>query len=103
MKDDKVNMNKDMEALGLNLKTSQGFYNEEKMKNILKSERYSQRSALASIYGYNKKIPKEITLDNEILKDNVKYVHSNMVQSFNDYDRVKNSRLMLEHIMVYFI
>lgn len=90
-----------MEALGLNLKTSQGYCNEEKMKNILKSEKYSQRSALASIYGYDKKQPKEIISGNEVLKDNVKYVHSNMVQSFNDYDRVKKSRLMLEHIMVF--
>jgi len=103
MKDDVVNWNKDVKKLGLNLKPSQNFCNNPIIKSILKSNKYSQRSALASIYNDHKKEGKRDDVKEDMVNSqNIKYEHKNMVQSFNNYDKVKKSRLMLERIMVTF-
>lgn len=107
MKEDGMSVSKDMQALGLSLNIPPEFCSEATMRGILKSDRYSQRSALAQIYKEHK--GKRKVAGNcgsgkgnaAVTNPRVKYDHTNMVQSFNNYERVKKSNLMLEHIMVF--
>eukprot|EP00826_Nyctotherus_ovalis_P019427 TRINITY_DN15991_c0_g1_i20.p1 TRINITY_DN15991_c0_g1~~TRINITY_DN15991_c0_g1_i20.p1 ORF type:complete len:211 (-),score=64.95 TRINITY_DN15991_c0_g1_i20:120-752(-) len=105
MKEDGTSVSKDMQALGLSLNTPLEFCSESTMKGILKSDRYSQRSALAQIYKEHKGKRKVVGNSGgskgnaAVTNPRVKYDHTNIVQSFNNYEKVKKSNLMLEHIM----